>query len=63
MKPVPAPLCPPQIPHRLIQAQTQALIVRGWQQTTCSIARPKQLYCAIFAMNEDITSYNKAAIT
>jgi hypothetical protein len=37
--------------------------VRGWQLTTCSIAWPKQLYCAIFAINEDITSYNKAAIT
>jgi hypothetical protein len=27
---VPVPLCPPQIPHGLNQAQTQASEVRGW---------------------------------
>jgi hypothetical protein len=30
-KPVPVALCPPQIPHGLTQARTQASVVTGWK--------------------------------
>jgi hypothetical protein len=33
-KPVPVPLCPPQIPHGLTRARTQASAVRGRRLTT-----------------------------
>jgi hypothetical protein len=43
-KPVPVPLCPPQIPCGL----TWASIVRGWQLTTITMARPSQdCYCNV----------------
>jgi hypothetical protein len=32
-KPVPVPLCPPQIPNGLIQAWTRVCMVRGWRLT------------------------------
>jgi hypothetical protein len=40
-KPVPMPLCPPQIPHGLTQAQTGESAVRGRRQTACAMAGPK----------------------
>jgi hypothetical protein len=39
-KPVPVPLCPPQIPHGLTQAWTRASAVRGRWLTTWAMARP-----------------------
>jgi hypothetical protein len=42
-KPVPAPLCPPQIPHGLTRAQTRASAVRGRRLTTWAMARPPLL--------------------
>jgi hypothetical protein len=39
--PVPVPLCPPQIPHGLTRARTQASVVRGSRLTTWAMARPK----------------------
>jgi hypothetical protein len=41
-KPVPVPLCPPQIRHRLTRAsgRTRASAVRGRQLTTWAMARP-----------------------
>jgi hypothetical protein len=39
-KPVPVPLCPPQIPHGLTRDQTRASVVRGWRLTAWAIARP-----------------------
>jgi hypothetical protein len=39
-KPIPVPLCPPQIPHGLTQALTRASMVRGWWLTTWAMARP-----------------------
>jgi hypothetical protein len=39
-KPVPVPLCPPQIPHGLTQVRTRASAVRGWRLTTWAMARP-----------------------
>jgi hypothetical protein len=39
-KPVPVPLCPPQIPHGLIRARTRASAVRGRRLTTWAMARP-----------------------
>jgi hypothetical protein len=41
-KPVPVPLCPPQIPHGLTRARTRDCAVRGWRLTTWAMARPKQ---------------------
>jgi hypothetical protein len=39
-KPVPVPLCPPQIPHGLPRARTPASAVRGRRLTTWDRARP-----------------------
>jgi hypothetical protein len=50
-KPVPVPLCPPQIPYGLTRARTLASAVRGWRLTTWAMARPrlhvstKSLWC------------------
>jgi hypothetical protein len=41
-KPVPVPLCPPQIQHGLPWDQTQASVMRSLQQTACAMA---QLVC------------------
>jgi hypothetical protein len=39
-KPVPVPLCPPQIPHGLIRAWTRASAVRGRRLAAWAMARP-----------------------
>jgi hypothetical protein len=39
-KPVPVPLCPPQISHRLTWVRTWASAVRGWWLTTWAMVRP-----------------------
>jgi hypothetical protein len=39
-KPAPVPLCPPQIPHDLIQARTQAAAVGSQRLIACAMARP-----------------------
>jgi hypothetical protein len=39
-KPVPVPLCPPQIPHGLTRARSRASAVRGRRLTTWAMARP-----------------------
>jgi hypothetical protein len=39
-KPVPVPLCPPQIPHGLTRDRTQASTVRGRRLSTWTMARP-----------------------
>jgi hypothetical protein len=39
-KPVPVPLYPPQIPHRLTWARTWASAVEGRQLTASAMARP-----------------------
>jgi hypothetical protein len=39
-KPVPVPLCPPQIPHGLTRDRTRASEVRGQRLTTWAVARP-----------------------
>jgi hypothetical protein len=43
-KPVPAPLCPPQISHGLTRAQTRASAVRGQRLTAWAMARPGQCF-------------------
>jgi hypothetical protein len=40
-KPVPVPLCPPQIPHGLTRDRTQASVVRGRRLTAWAMARPR----------------------
>jgi hypothetical protein len=39
-KPVPVPLCPPQIPHGLTRDRTQASALRGQLLTAWAMARP-----------------------
>jgi hypothetical protein len=39
-KPVPVPLCPPQIPHGLTRDRTRASAVRGRRLTAWAMARP-----------------------
>jgi hypothetical protein len=39
-KPVPVPLCPPQIPHGLTRAWTRASVVRGRRPTTWAMIGP-----------------------
>jgi len=39
-KPVPVPLRPPQIPHRLIRVRTRASAVTGRWLTAWAMARP-----------------------
>jgi hypothetical protein len=39
-KPVPVPLCPPQIPHRLTRDRTRAFAVGGRRLTAWAMARP-----------------------
>jgi hypothetical protein len=43
-KPVPVPLCPPQIPHGLPWERTRAAAVRRRQLTVCPVARPQRDY-------------------
>jgi hypothetical protein len=40
-KPVPVPLCPPQIPHGLTWFQTQVCVVRGQWLIARAMAQPK----------------------
>jgi hypothetical protein len=44
-KPVPVPLCPPQIPHGLTRDRTQASAVRGRRLTAWAMARPSVIPC------------------
>ena len=39
-KPVPVPLCPPQIPHEPTRGQAQASVVEGRRLTAWAMARP-----------------------
>jgi hypothetical protein len=39
-KPVPVPLCPPQIPHGLARARTRAAAVGGRRPAACARQRP-----------------------
>jgi hypothetical protein len=39
-QPVLVPLCPPQIPHRLVYNQTQASAVKYQQLTASAMTRP-----------------------
>jgi hypothetical protein len=43
-KPVPVPLCPPQIAHGLTRAQTWTFMVRYRQLTTWTMAQPRTLH-------------------
>jgi hypothetical protein len=48
-KPVPVPLCPPQIPHGLTRPRTRSSAVRGRWLTTWAMARPIHLcHCNLF---------------
>jgi hypothetical protein len=52
-KPVPVPLCPPQIPHGLAWVWTWASGVRGWWLTVRAMAQPKKMFN--WHMNETCT--------
>jgi hypothetical protein len=43
-KPAPVPLCPPQIPHDLARARTQAAEVGSRRLTVWAVARPIRRY-------------------
>jgi hypothetical protein len=49
-KPVPVPLCPPQIPHGLTGARTRVFVVRGRRLTAWAIVRPKCNFGYIFVV-------------
>jgi hypothetical protein len=43
-KPVPVPLCLPQIPHGLTQDRNRASAVRNWLLTVWAMARPNDAF-------------------
>jgi hypothetical protein len=45
-KPVPVPLCPPQIPHGLTRDRTRFSAVTGRRLTACATARPYDMFNA-----------------
>jgi hypothetical protein len=47
-KPVPVPLCPPQIPHGLNRERTRASALRGRRLTTWAMARPQSILSIMF---------------
>jgi hypothetical protein len=47
-KPVPLPLCPPQIPHGLTRARTRDSAVRGRRLTSWAIARPPSRHGTVY---------------
>jgi hypothetical protein len=49
-KPVPAPLCPPQIPHDPTRARTRAVAVGSQRLTAWAMARPRPLYSLAVSM-------------
>jgi hypothetical protein len=52
-KPVPVPLCPPQIPHRLTRARTQPSAMRGRRLTTLAMTRSYDYFTvSIFGSSE-----------
>jgi hypothetical protein len=59
-KPVPVPLCPPQIPHGLTRARTRASAVRGRRLTAWTTARPSDFHTAI---NFGMRYYNTRYVT
>jgi hypothetical protein len=68
-KPVPVPLCPPQIPHGLTRERTRASAVRGRRLTTWAMARPRSVpwhsfFCngATDAMHRKVSQMNQPHI-
>jgi hypothetical protein len=60
VKPVPVPLCTPQIPHLLTQARTWASAVRGRPLTAWAKARPTgtPTACYVHILRENILRAN-----
>jgi hypothetical protein len=55
-KPIPVPLCPPQIPHRLTRARTRTSTVRGRWLTAWAMVRPSDTDVSA-ARNQRRTQY------
>jgi hypothetical protein len=51
-KPVPVPLCPPQISHGLTRDRTRASAVRGRRLTARAMARPLAFRCLLLLVTE-----------
>jgi hypothetical protein len=49
-KPVPGPLCPPQIPRGLTGDRTQSSVLGGWRITTLSYTKDNIVYDYFFAI-------------
>jgi hypothetical protein len=58
-KPVPVPLCPPQIPHGLTWDRTRFSAVRGRRLTAWAMARPRKKKGVTFLQNSVTTYLNK----
>ena len=59
-KPVPVPLCPPQIPHGLIWDRTRVSAVRGRRTTVWAMARPVSSLSTYFVFRVQVTSLRHA---
>jgi hypothetical protein len=57
-KPVPVPLCPPQLPHGLTHVRNRTSTVRGWRLTTWAMAWPK-LFSLVSAAFYNLVSTNE----
>jgi hypothetical protein len=55
-KPLPVPLCPPEIPHGLTRARTRASAVRGRRLTTWAMSRPN-LHLTLIWISSKCISY------
>jgi hypothetical protein len=53
-KPVPVPLCPPQIPRRLTRDRTRASAVGGRRLTAWAMARPTRTALLFYFMNINV---------
>jgi hypothetical protein len=53
--PVPVPLCPPQIPHRMTRVRTRASAVRGRRLTAWATARSPVVLTLIIFLYESAT--------
>jgi hypothetical protein len=62
-KPVPVPLCPPQIPHGLARDRTRASAVEGLRLTAWAMARPTPFNIIQLLQFRFIKKYNTFEFT
>jgi hypothetical protein len=54
-KPVPMPLCPPQIPHGLIRDRTRASAVEARRLTAWAVARPRCSFATLVTFPVEVS--------